>query len=74
MHMSKQKYYAVKEGNNTGIFDNWMECFYAIKDYSKPSFSAFLTLEDAKAYMLDPEAKVFSENDRARGKVPKKKV
>jgi ribonuclease HI len=61
--MSKKKYYAVKAGFKTGVFFSWSECFYAIKGFSKPIFSAFYTLEEAKAFVSDPNAQVISAND-----------
>jgi ribonuclease HI len=63
IEMSRKKYYAVKLGFKTGVFFSWSECFHAIKGYSRPNFSAFYSLEEAKAFLSDPNAQVVSVND-----------
>lgn len=47
----KKVYYAVKEGNLTGVFDSWEECQRAIKGYSSPQFKKFNNLEEANAFI-----------------------
>lgn len=47
----KKKIYAVKKGNQTGIFYSWEECQNAIKGFSFPDFKSFVTDEEAKAYL-----------------------
>ena len=49
----KQKIYAVKKGNQTGIFYTWEECQAATKGFSSPDFKSFATEEEAKAYLDD---------------------
>lgn len=49
----KQKIYAVKKGNQTGIFYTWEECQTATKGFSSPDFKSFETEEEAKAYLED---------------------
>lgn len=49
----KQKIYAVKKGNKTGIFYTWDECQNATKGFSSPDFKSFETEEEAKAYLED---------------------
>lgn len=39
------KYYAVKKGHKTGIFDNWTACHEATKGYSGSEFKSFHTKE-----------------------------
>ena len=38
------KYYAVKVGNNPGLFDNWAECQESIKGFSGAVYKS-LTLK-----------------------------
>ena len=51
--MAKNKFYAVKKGNKTGIFSTWEECQEAIKGYPNADFKGFLTLEESQAYLDD---------------------
>lgn len=45
------KYYAVRRGNNVGIFNSWPDCQTAIKGYANAEYKSFSTLEEANAYM-----------------------
>lgn len=47
----KQKYYAVKKGNEVGIFHTWEECQKATEGFSGPEHKAFITEEEAIAYL-----------------------
>ena len=47
------KYYAVKVGKTTGIFDNWSECNESIKGFSGAEYKSFTSLEEAEAYLVD---------------------
>ncbi|MDD5021928.1 MAG: viroplasmin family protein [Endomicrobiaceae bacterium] len=47
------KFYAVKKGHVTGIFDNWDECNKAVKGFSGHDFKAFSSKEEAEAYLID---------------------
>ena len=47
------KYYAVKRGNVTGIFEQWDECKKAVSGYSNPDFRSFNSKEEAEAYLED---------------------
>lgn len=51
--MAKKRYYAVKSGYETGVFDNWNDCEKATKGYSNPDFKSFSNKEDAEAYLND---------------------
>lgn len=52
--MAKKKFYAVKKGLTTGIFDTWEKCQAAVKGYPGAEFKGFATEEEARAY-LGPE-------------------
>ena len=49
--MAKQKYYAVKKGNVTGVFESWAECELACKGYSGADYKSFFKKEEAEAYL-----------------------
>ena len=45
------KFYAVRKGNQTGIFVTWDECKQAINGFSGAQFKKFSTKEEAEAFM-----------------------
>lgn len=53
--MAKRKYYAVKKGKETGIFQTWEECKRQVEGYSGAVYKSFGTEEEAKAYLLNAE-------------------
>lgn len=55
--MAKKKYYGVKKGHQTGIFDNWEDCSAQIHGFKGAMYKGFETLEEANAYMEKQEAK-----------------
>ena len=62
------KYYAVKKGHQTGIFDNWTACQEATKGFSGPEFKSFNTKEEAEAYLKDKDVwKELISKDNADG-------
>ena len=61
--MAKQKFYAVKKGNKTGIFHSWSECQEAVNHFSAPEYKSFNTLEEATAYFEDVD--IVMRNDIA---------
>ncbi len=46
-----RKYYAVRSGRMTGIFDTWEECSRQVTGVSGAEFKSFASLDDARAYM-----------------------
>ena len=49
--MAKKKFYAVRRGYKTGIFETWAECQKATSGFSGAEFMSFLTREGAQAYL-----------------------
>ncbi|MCY6355179.1 ribonuclease H family protein [Clostridium sp. ZS2-4] len=45
--MAKNKYYAVKKGRKTGIFNSWEECKKQIEGFSGAIYKGFASYEDA---------------------------
>ena len=45
------KYYAVKAGRKTGIYETWEECKEQIDGYKGQAYKSFKSLEDAYEYM-----------------------
>lgn len=47
------KYYAVKKGYTTGIFESWVECEKQVKGFSGAVFKSFKSKEEALLYLKD---------------------
>ncbi|MBE5958851.1 MAG: RNase H [Lachnospiraceae bacterium] len=45
------KYYAVKVGNTTGIFDNWEECKASVNGFPGALYKSFTNISEAYNYM-----------------------
>lgn len=45
------KYYAVKDGHQTGIFTDWVTTQKQVAGYSNADFKSFKTLEEAEIYL-----------------------
>ncbi len=46
-----QKFYAVKQGRNTGIFTTWDDCKAQVQGYSGAVYKSFPTLLEAQGYL-----------------------
>lgn len=53
--MAAKKYYAVKRGKITGVFQSWEECRAAVEGYPGAEYKGFALLEEANAYLGCPE-------------------
>ncbi|MDL2264346.1 viroplasmin family protein, partial [Synergistaceae bacterium OttesenSCG-928-I11] len=49
------KFYAVKQGRITGIFDNWPECQKSINGFAHAVYKGFSTKEEAEAFLSDKD-------------------
>lgn len=49
------KYYAVRNGYHTGIFNTWDECKKEVSGFSGAEYKSFTKLEDAKAFLGENE-------------------
>ncbi|MCH7253551.1 ribonuclease H family protein [Clostridioides difficile] len=45
------KYYAVRKGHKTGIYDNWEEAYKQVRVYSCAEYKGFYSLKQAKLYL-----------------------
>lgn len=45
------KYYAVRNGRKTGIFEAWDECKRQVDGFSGAEYKSFAKIEDAKSYL-----------------------
>lgn len=50
-----KKFYAVKAGHKTGIFNTWDECKEATNGFPNASFKGFDTFEEAQAFLDDKD-------------------
>lgn len=52
--MAAKKYYAVKKGKTTGVFNSWAECKAAVEGYPGAEYKGFALFEEANAYLGCP--------------------
>lgn len=51
----KQKYYAVRVGRNTGIYNTWEECKEQVHGYPQARYKSFEKFEDAEKFMNEED-------------------
>lgn len=51
--MTNSKYYAVKKGRKTGIFETWKECQEQISGFKGASYKSFKSLDEAKEFLKE---------------------
>ena len=66
--MKEKKFYAVKVGKITGIFNSWKECEDQVVGFKGAMYKSFKNIEDAKEYLnkdlyIENEEKIFSKDD-----------
>lgn len=68
-----KKYYAVKKGRKTGIYETWEACKAAVHGYSAAVYKSFSTKEEAEKFMMDSLQKEegASANIEVNAKNPK---
>ena len=67
--MAAKKFYAVKVGKETGIFDNWDDCKASVSGFPGAEYKGFPSKEEAIAYL----GSSYSENEgKASGKGDKR--
>lgn len=49
--MPQKKYYAVRKGKKTGIFETWKECLEQVSGFSGAEYKSFPKKEDAEDYI-----------------------
>jgi ribonuclease HI len=54
MAKPKGKFYAVKQGRTTGIFNTWEECQTQIHQFPQAVYKSFTVFEEAQAWMKVP--------------------
>lgn len=62
----KKKFYSVKKGYSTGIFENWTECSEQIKGFPGAEYRSFSSRQDAEAYLSGTDLwteKIYNESD-----------
>lgn len=56
------KYYAVKEGRNTGIYDSWKECELQVKGYKGAIYKSFASKKEAEDYLYGQKNEVINQD------------
>ena len=53
---AQKKYYAVRQGRQTGLFETWADCKKQIDGFPSAIYKSFKTREEAEAYLQPSEA------------------
>lgn len=53
--MAKKKFYAVKKGKKTGLFQTWEACKASVDGYPGAEYKSFLSREEAEVYLAGAE-------------------
>ena len=56
------KYYAVKNGRETGIYNSWSECEAQVKGFKGALYKSFSNEDDARRYLDDQKQAITSTN------------
>lgn len=59
----KTKFYAVKTGRQSGIYNTWDECKKQIDGYSGSKYKSFTNLDEAKAYLNGETSTLIFRSD-----------
>ena len=51
--MKKNKFYVVWVGNKTGVFESWVECQLAVKNYKGSKYKSFIKKNEAEKAFLE---------------------
>ena len=51
--MKKNKFYVVWVGNKTGVFESWVECQLAVKNYRGSKYKSFIKKNEAEKAFLE---------------------
>ena len=51
--MKKNKFYVVWAGNKTGVFESWVECQLAVKNYKGSKYKSFIKKNEAEKAFLE---------------------
>ena len=54
--MAKKKYYAVRKGLRTGIFESWQACQAVVSAYGNAEYKSFSSREEAQDYLSGTDA------------------
>lgn len=66
--MAAKKYYAVKKGKITGVFENWDACRKAVEGYPGAQYKGFAALEEANGYLgLSGQSRKGETESQGRG-------
>lgn len=66
--MAAKKYYAVKKGKVTGVFNNWDDCKASVDGFPGAVYKGFATLEEAEEYWGGSLTELFGDKLETKGK------
>ncbi len=67
--MAKKRYYAIRKGKKTGIFDSWDECEKYVKGYSGAEYKGFSNRKEAEVYYNTDDAVMLDTDVPESGQI-----
>lgn len=67
--MAAKKFYAVKKGKITGVFNNWQDCRESVDGFPNAEYKGFATMEEAEAYLGDGDVPAAGEIPKPPGRL-----
>ena len=61
--MKKNKFYVVWVGNKTGVFESWVECQLAVKNYKGSKHKSFIDKNEAEKAFIDGYEIYYKKDD-----------
>ncbi len=66
---TKQKYYTVWEGRETGVFDDWETCKQQVQGYEQAKYKAFSSKEEALKALGESYWNYVNKEQKIKGKI-----
>jgi len=60
--MKKNKFYVVWVGNKTGVFESWVDCQLAVKNYKGSKYKSFIEKNEAEKAFLEGYELYYKKN------------
>lgn len=69
-----KKYYAVKNGRKTGVFETWDECKSQVAGFSGATYKSFLSKDEALKFINEEAIDYFSDEEELAGEAGQSEV
>ena len=68
--MKKNKFYVVWVGNKTGVFESWVECQLAVKNFKGSKYKSFIEKNEAEKAFLEGYEVYYNKKNYSNDNIP----